>query len=78
MTEPCVFDRDAICGALSAKKCEGCGFRRSAGQQMDSDEASHERLRALPEQQQNCIAQTYYRGRKPWQGKGKRAPAREC
>ena len=70
--DPCVSDLGTVCSALTKKKCAGCVFRRSAGQQMDSDEASHERLRALPDQQQDYIAQSYYRGQKPWQGKGRR------
>lgn len=66
----CLYDRGDTCFALSRKVCRGCGFRTSAGEQMDSEEKAFERLRGLKLYQQLAIADKYYKGRMPWQGKG--------
>lgn len=66
----CLWDRDPVCKALKVRVCPGCRFWTTTGHQMDSEEKAFERLRMLPPMQQLYLADKYYQGRMPWQGKG--------
>lgn len=49
-------------------ECEGksCGFYKTREEQAHSLEKANERLRSLPEYQQEMIADKYYGGVKKW------------
>lgn len=66
----CMHDRDPVCKALNVRNCPGCRFWITGGQQMDSEEKANERLRTLLTEHQRYVADKYYKGRMPWQGKG--------
>lgn len=56
------------CMALGVGKCQGesCGFYKTKEQQAQSLEKSKNRLRSLPEYQQQAIADKYYGGVRKW------------
>jgi hypothetical protein len=59
---------DGSCNILSGGKCEGetCHFHKTHEEQAQSLEKVNERLRSLPEYQQEAIADKYYGGVKKW------------
>ena len=56
------------CSVLSVGKCQGisCGFYKTREEQARSLEKANERLRSLPEYQQEAIADKYYGGVRKW------------
>lgn len=56
------------CTVLSAGKCQGtsCGFHKTREEQARSLEKANERLRSLPEYQQEAIVDKYYGGVRKW------------
>lgn len=63
---PCFADKDGACGALDTANCDGCAFYKTSKQRAKSASESGAKLRALPMERQLYIAQTYYRGKRPW------------
>ena len=58
---------NGYCNALSGKcRGENCGFHKTREEQAQSLEKVRERLRSLPEYQQEAIADKYYGGVKKW------------
>ncbi len=59
---------DGSCNILSGGKCEGgtCHFHKTHEEQVQSLEKVNERLRSLPEYQQEAIADKYYGGVRKW------------
>ena len=53
---------------MSGGKCRGenCGFHKTHEEQEQSLEKVRERLRSLPEYQQEAIADKYYGGVRKW------------
>lgn len=62
------MNKDGQCSVLKAGKCGGgtCRFHKTHGEQEQSLEKVRERLRSLPEYQQEAIADKYYGGVKKW------------
>ena len=58
---------NGYCNALSGK-CRGknCGFHKTHEEQQKSLEKVRDRLRSLPEYQQEAIADKYYGGARKW------------
>ncbi len=58
---------NGYCNALSGK-CRGknCGFHKTHEEQQKSLEKVRDRLRSLPEYQQEAIADKYYGGVRKW------------
>ncbi|MCM1222082.1 MAG: hypothetical protein NC548_47195 [Lachnospiraceae bacterium] len=56
------------CGVLGTGVCQGsgCGFHKTKEEQEQSLERARERLRSLPEHQQDAIADKYYGGVRRW------------
>ena len=56
------------CNILRCGKCQGgtCHFHKTREEQAQSLEKVSERLRSLPEYQQEAIADKYYGGVKKW------------
>lgn len=56
------------CTALGVGKCQGesCSFYKTREEQARSLEKANERLRSLPEYQQQAIADKYYDGARKW------------
>lgn len=61
------FCMNGYCGALGGK-CRGekCGFHKTHEEQAQSLEKVRERLRSLPEYQQEAIAYRYYHNVRKW------------
>lgn len=58
---------NGYCNALGSKcRGENCGFHKTHEEQAQSLEKVKERLRSLPEYQQEAIADKYYGGVKKW------------
>lgn len=58
---------NGYCNALGSKcRGENCGFHKTHEEQTQSLEKVSERLRSLPEYQQEAIADKYYGGVKKW------------
>ena len=58
---------NGYCNALGGKcRGENCGFHKTHEEQAQSLEKVSERLRSLPEYQQEAIADKYYGGVKKW------------
>lgn len=64
----CFAMKDGKCNILSGGKCqdETCHFRKTEEEQARSLEKVSERLRSLPEYQQEAIADKYYGGVRKW------------
>lgn len=65
----CCFGNDKIvCGVLNVNKCNGesCSFRMTQAQLQLAQSACDERLRELPADRQDYIADKYYSGRRAW------------
>ncbi|MDE6320374.1 MAG: hypothetical protein K2M22_11865 [Lachnospiraceae bacterium] len=62
------MNENGSCNALSGGKCRGenCGFHKTHEEQEQSLEKVRERLRSLPEYQQEAIADKYYGGVRKW------------
>ena len=62
------FCMNGYCGALGGGKCRGenCRFHKTHEEQAQSLEKVRERLRSLPEYQQEAIADKYYGGVRKW------------
>ena len=61
------LSENGYCGALGRKCCGGnCGFHKTHEEQEKSLEKVRERLRSLPEYQQEAIADKYYGGVRKW------------
>ena len=56
------------CNILGSGMCQGksCGFHKTKAEQERSLEKARERLRSLPEHQQDAIADKYYGGVRRW------------
>lgn len=56
------------CTATTNETCEGeqCAFYKTQKAQRASLEKSYARFRAMPDEQQQSIADTYYGGKTPW------------
>lgn len=56
------------CSILGSGMCQGksCGFHKTEEEQERSLEKARERLRSLPEHQQDAIADKYYGGVRRW------------
>lgn len=56
------------CTVLSGGSCEGicCGFHKTVEEHQGSIKKAQERLRNLPEHQQDDIAERYYGGVRKW------------
>ena len=56
------------CSILGSGMCQGssCGFHKTKEEQEQSLEKARERLRSLPEHQQDAIADKYYGGVRRW------------
>lgn len=61
-------NEDGKCTILGVGKCQGetCHFHKTEEEQAQSLEKVSERLRSLPEYQQEAIADKYYGGVKKW------------
>ena len=58
---------NGYCNALGGKcRGENCGFHKTHEEQAQSLEKVNERLRSLPEYQQEAIADKYYGGVRKW------------
>ena len=59
--------RNGYCGVIG-RQCQGrsCGFHKTKEEQERSLEKARERLRSLPEHQQDAIADKYYGGVRRW------------
>ena len=64
----CFAMKDGKCNVLRCGKCGGgtCHFHKTREEQAQSLEKVSERLRSLPEYQQEAIADKYYGGVKKW------------
>lgn len=64
----CFAMKAGKCNILSGGKCQGetCHFCKTEEEQARSLEKVSERLRSLPEYQQEAIADKYYGGVKKW------------
>ena len=63
----CHFNRNNTCMALFARCClKNCHFYQTDEQARASQEKAYARLRTLPAEQQESIADLYYLGKKPW------------
>ena len=61
------FCMNGYCGALGGKcRGENCGFHKTHEEQAQSLEKVRERLRSLPEYQQEAIAYRYYHNVRKW------------
>lgn len=62
------MNENGKCTILSLGKCQGesCGFHKTREGQTRSLEKANERLRSLPEYQQEAVADKYYGGVKAW------------
>ena len=62
------MNENGNCTILGVGKCEGesCHFHKTHEEQEQSLEKVRERLRSLPEYQQEAIADKYYGGVKKW------------
>jgi len=66
------MDCFALCGnghcGVIVRQCQGkpCGFHKTKEEQERSLEKARERLRSLPEHQQDAIADKYYGGVRRW------------
>ena len=66
------MDCFALCGnghcGVIGRRCQGksCGFHKTKEEQERSLEKARERLRSLPEHQQDAIADKYYGGVRRW------------
>lgn len=58
---------NGYCGVFG-RQCHGesCGFHKTKKEQEESLEKAKERLRNLPEYQQEAIAEKYYGGVRKW------------
>ena len=56
------------CTALKREKCQGesCGFHKSREEHAQSLKKAKERIRSLPEYQQEAVADKYYGGVRKW------------
>lgn len=64
----CAFNRSGECLALEIDGCmDKCSFYKSAEQRKSDIVSTHERLKSLPESEQNRIIEKYYGGVSPWQ-----------
>ena len=61
-------NEDGKCTILGVGKCQGetCHFHKTEEEQAQSLEKVSERLRSLPEYQQEAIADKYYGGVRKW------------
>ena len=61
-------NEDGKCTILGVGKCQGgtCHFHKTREEQAQSLEKVSERLRSLPEYQQEAIADKYYGGVRKW------------
>lgn len=58
---------NGYCSALGRQCCgKSCGFHKTKEEQAQSLEKAKERLRSLPEYQQDAIADRYYGGVRKW------------
>lgn len=57
-----------VCLATENETCDGteCAFYKTSKQAKEAREKAYERIRTLPEETQEQIADTYYDGFKPW------------
>ena len=64
----CFAMKDGKCNVLRCGKCGGgtCHFHKTREEQAQSLEKVSERLRSLPEYQQEAIADKYYGGVRKW------------
>ena len=64
----CFAMKDGKCSVMKCGKCGGetCHFHKTREEQAQSLEKVSERLRSLPEYQQEAIADKYYGGVKKW------------
>ena len=62
----CFAESVVGCRILIEANCEGCSFRKSQKEYEASMKTSYERLRGLPEEQQQAIAAKYYKNKKMW------------
>ncbi len=61
------FCMNGYCGALGGQcRGENCGFHKTHEEQAQSLEKVRERLRSLPEYQQEAIAYRYYHNVRKW------------
>ena len=70
MSERCFAERDGFsCSVLVLYYCPGyehCHFYKSMREHLDDVEKANRRLRSLPREQQESIADMYHRGHMPW------------
>ena len=61
-------NEDGRCTVLSGGSCEGtsCRFHKTVEEYQESLKKAQERLRGLPEYQQDDIAERYYGGVRKW------------
>ena len=64
----CFAMKDGKCSVMKCGKCGGgtCHFHKTREEQAQSLEKVSERLRSLPEYQQEAIADKYYGGVRKW------------
>ena len=70
MNEKCfAMRKNGVCGALTVKSCSGyekCPFYKPIWKRLRDQEAANARLCALPEEEQQMIADKYHNGKMPW------------
>lgn len=56
------------CSVMKSGECEGrsCSFHKTKEEYQESVRKANERLRSLPEYQQEAVADKYYGGVKAW------------
>jgi hypothetical protein len=72
MNEKCfAMRKKGVCGALTVKSCSGyekCPFYKPIWKRLRDQETANARLCALPEEEQQMIADKYHNGSMPWRG----------
>lgn len=62
----CAFSSRGKCSALNTIDCSGCNFFKTPHEVAIGRSNALKRLRRLPEEQQQYIADKYYYGHRPW------------
>lgn len=72
MNEKCfAMRKNGVCGTLTVKSCSGyekCPFYKPIWKRLRDQDAANARLCALPEEEQQMIADKYHNGSMPWRG----------
>jgi len=64
----CFAFNDVDCKCLKVLVCKKkpCRFSKSSAELENSSKKSFERIKNLSKEQQSCISEKYFQGKKPW------------